>query len=445
MVARDSSGIQLVEANTEKAIFRIHRNAYKSAEVFAMEKEKIFSKCWLYLGHESEVTKNSDYITRRVGGRDLIFVRDRTGKVNAFYNSCTHRGAKVVRETRGNRKTYACDYHGWVFNPSGKLLSTSTEHGYKDDINEGGRLDLLHVARLENYRGFYFVNYNPKAISLYDYLDGARDALDTLCDQTDTRLVIMPGEHAYSTKANYKYLAENSYDGYHLPVVHASYMDFLRDRVAGNEVATRMVNDSVNAFARNGRARGLGNGHAILDSLVPTGRPVAQWNPVWGPEVKKEIDAKRAWMESKLGKERSDYIADYQKNLVIFPNLVINDIMAATIRVIEPESHNFMRVTGWAIAPEEESAALRKIRMDNFISFLGPAGFGSPDDIEMLELCQQGIEHSPIEWTEMSKGYGNAPDARYADGPPDDEVQIQAYWTQWDRVMRDIDSFEVKA
>ena len=444
MSNRDFAALRFVDASTEQKKFRIHRDAYKSPEVFALEKEKIFSRCWLYLGHESEVSNNGDYVTRRVGGRDIIFVRDRVGKVNAFYNTCTHRGAKVVRETRGNRKTYACDYHGWVFNPSGKLLSFSTDHGYEEGLNDDGRLDLQHVARLEQYRGFWFLNYNPKAISLHDYLAGARDALDTLCDQTATRLVIMPGEHAYSTKANYKYLAENSYDGYHLPVVHASYMDFLKDRVAGNEAAIKMINETVSQFGQNGRARGLGNGHAILESLVPTGRPVAQWNPAWGPEVKKEIEAKRAWLESKFGKERTDYISDYQKNLVIFPNLVINDIMAVTVRVIEPESPNYMRVIGWAIAPEEESDALRKIRMDNFVSFLGPAGFGSPDDIEMLELCQQGIEHSPVEWTEMSKGYGNAADARIAEGPPDDEVQIQAYWTQWDRVMRDIDSLEVK-
>ena len=375
---------QIVMSNTDAGIFRIHRDAYRSPEVFALEKEKIFSKCWLYLGHDSELSKNNDYLTRRVGGRDLIFARGRDAKVGAFYNACTHRGTKVVRETSGNRKTFACDYHGWVFNTSGKLLSTSSEHGYKDDLNADGRLDLNRVARLEDYRGFYFVNYNPKAISLYDYLDGARVALDNLCDQTETRLVVLPGEHAYSTRANYKFLVENSYDGYHLPVVHASYLDFLRDRVAGNEAALKMVTETVTKFSQNGRARGLGNGHAILDSLVPTGRPVAQWNPVWGPEIKKEIEAKRSWMESKFGKERTDYIADFQKNLVIFPNLVINDIQAATIRVIEPESQNYMKVIGWAIAPEEESAALRRIRLDNFISFLGPAGYGSPDDIEML-------------------------------------------------------------
>jgi len=164
--------------------------------------------------------------------------------------------------------------------------------------------------------------------------------------------------------------------------------------------------------------------------------------PMWGPEVKKEIDAKRAYLEAKVGKDKAEYIADYQKNLVIFPNLVINDILAATVRVVEPEGPDFMRVTAWAIGPKEESDELRRLRLDNFISFLGPAGFGSPDDIEMLELCQTGNAHSPIEWSEICKGFTGEGDVLHAQGRPDDENHIQAYWTQWDRIMRGLDTLE---
>ncbi len=432
----------LVDANRERRTFRVHRDAYRSAEIFSHEKELIFGRCWLYLGHQSELAKNGDFVTRRVGGRDLIFIRGRDGKISALYNNCTHRGARICRERKGTARNFACPYHGWIFNTSGKLLSTSTDHGYPEDLNASGRLDLRPVARLDNYRGFYFVNYNPGAISLHDYLDDARTAFDNLCDQAETELIILPGEHSYTIKANYKLMAENSYDGYHLTSVHGTYFEFLRDRAAGNEAAIRQLESTIQDYFTSGRTRSLGKGHAILDSMVPTGRPVAQWTPIWGPEIKKEIDAKRAYLEAKVGKEKADYIADYQKNLVIFPNLVINDILAATVRVIEPEGSDFMRVTAWAIGPKEESVALRQLRLDNFISFLGPAGFGSPDDIEMLELCQTGNAHSPIEWSEVSKGYSGEGDVLHAWGRPDDENHIQSYWTQWDRVMRGLDKLE---
>lgn len=432
----------LVHMDPAQNIFRVNREAYKSPEVYAKEMELIFSKCWLYLGHQSELQKPGDFVSRRVGGRDLIFVKARDGSYGAYYNNCTHRGARVCRERKGSAKTFACPYHGWVFDTSGKLKSTNTDHGYPANFNADGRLNLRAVARLENYRGFYFVNYNPNAISLPDYLDDACSALDNLCDQAETEMVILPGEHSYTVKANYKLMAENSYDGYHLPSVHGTYFDFLRDRAAGNETALKVLDSTINDYYTSGRTRSLGMGHAILDSMVPTGRPVAQWNPVWGPEIKKEIDAKRAYLEKKVGKEQADYIADYQKNLVIFPNLVINDILAATVRVVEPEGPDFMRVTAWAIGPKEESAALREIRLDNFVSFLGPAGFGSPDDIEMLEICQIGNAHSPVEWSEISKGFPGQGDLMHTIGRPDDENHIQSYWIQWDRVMRGIESLE---
>lgn len=433
----------LIDANREKGSFRVHRDAYRSKEVFEQEKKLIFSKCWLYLGHESELEKKGDFRSRRVGGRDIMFIKDKKGEYRAFYNTCTHRAAKICRVAKGNARTFTCSYHGWVFSSEGELKSRNSSTGYVDDINEDGHLDLRSVERLEEYRGFYFVNFNPKAISLYDYLDGARAAIDALCDQTEGRQIILSGDHSYTIRANYKLLCENSYDGYHLFPVHASYFDYLKDQMAGTE-GEKLIEQTLKSYNTAGCARSLGNGHAILDSYVPTGRPVAQWLPSLGLDTKDEVESKYASLVERYGKERADYIANTQKNLVIFPNLVINDILSCTVRVIEPESEDFIRVHAWAMGPEDESEKLRAIRLDNFVSFLGPAGFGSPDDIEMLEICQDAANHTPIEWSEISKGFGHAEDPMHAEGPPDDEIQMQAYWTMWDRVMRGIETLEEK-
>lgn len=434
---------KLVDIAPERNSFRVHRSSYRSPEVFEREKELIFSRCWLYLGHGTELKKKGDYITRRVGGRDLIFVRDSSDQIRALFNSCTHRGTPVCREAHGSSRNFTCPYHGWVFANTGELKSTnSSSGGYAENINADGHLNLRAVPRLEDYRGFWFVNFNPTAISLHDYLAGARAQIDAIYDQAASEQVILPGEHSYTVRANYKLLCENSYDGYHLGSVHASYIDFLKDQAAGTPAAG-MIDQQMANFATHGQARALGNGHGITESYVPTGRPVARWIPSWGTELKKEIDAKRAWLVQQYGEERAAYIAEVQKNLVIFPNLVINDILAVTVRVIEPEGPDFIRVTAWAMGPTEESEALRAIRLDNFISFLGPAGFGSPDDIEMLEMCQRGIEHTPIEWTELSKGMNWSGDPTGQAAPPDSEVHMQAYWHQWDQCMRGIDALDM--
>jgi p-cumate 2,3-dioxygenase alpha subunit len=434
---------RLVDIDHKRRRFRIHRDAYRDPAIFEREKELIFSKCWLYIGHASEVAKKGDFVARTIGGRDLIFIRSRSGDLNALFNSCTHRGTRICRDKRGTVKSFPCPYHGWVFNSEGKLVSMNTEEGFPPDINSDGNLDLRKAPRLEHYRGFYFVNFNANAISLREYLAGATDFLDSMCDQTESELVVLPGEHSYSINANFKYLCENSYDGYHLLPVHVSYLEFLDDRLkaTGDQSA---VNFIAKDFKKKGRGRGLGYGHGALESWVPTGRPVASWIPPWGPEIKKEIDAKRAWLEQKYGKERSDFISDVQKNLVIFPNLVINDNVGMIIRTIEPTSSTSMRVSSWALGPTDESDALRAIRLDNFVSFLGPAGFGSADDVEMLELCQRGINHTPVEWNELSKGMNGTEDCRVEVCGPDDEGHMRAYWTQWDRMIRSVDSLEVR-
>jgi p-cumate 2,3-dioxygenase subunit alpha len=425
---------QLVISDPAHGRFRVHRDSYRSEEIFQLERERIFSKCWLYLGHDTELPGKGDFVSRRVAGRDLIFIRSREGVPGAFFNTCTHRGAQVCRDKKGTTKSFSCPYHGWVYNTEGKLMSMNATRGFPADVNADGALNLRRVPRLEHYRGFYFVNYDASAISLSDYLAGAKEFLDLMCDQAEGEITIVPGEHAYAINANYKFLCENSYDGYHLLPTHISYLEFLdeQSKTTGKDSAVAFL---LNEYAKKGRGRGLGNGHGCLESWVASGRPVAQWIPAWGPELKKEIEETRARLVQRFGPERAGLIADVQKNMVIFPNLVINDNVGFTIRVIEPVNATTMRVNAWALAPVNESPRIRALRLDNFVSFLGPAGFGSADDVEMLELCQRGLQHAPVEWNEISKGMSDE-DLRTASCGPDDEGQMRAYWAQWDLLMR---------
>jgi p-cumate 2,3-dioxygenase alpha subunit len=162
---------------------------------------------------------------------------------------------------------------------------------------------------------------------------------------------------------------------------------------------------------------------------------VAQWIPAWGPEIKHEIDATLTRLVARFGEERAKRIADVQKNLVIFPNLVVNDNVGFTVRVMEPTGPGSMRVNAWALAPVNESPRMRSLRLDNFVSFLGPAGFGSADDVEMLELCQKGLDYTPVEWNEISRGFKPC-DPRTEVGGSTEEAQMRAYWAQWDHMMR---------
>jgi p-cumate 2,3-dioxygenase alpha subunit len=431
----------LVEVDRRRRTFRVNRAAYRNPDVFERERELIFSRCWLYLGFESEIEKPGDYVRRRIAGRELIFVRSRKDGPRAFYNTCTHRGVTLCREREGTNKVFTCPYHGWVFNTEGRLVDQGVAGGYPEDFNIDGRYNLMSVPRLENYRGFYFVNFNKDAISLEAYLAGAKEIIDLIMDQTEVGHTLIGRPHEYTIDANYKYLAENSYDGYHAPETHRTYFEFLSDRLrasGGDSAVTAMMGD----YPGGGRGAGLGMGHGYFEAWVPNGKPVASWIPPWGPEAKAEIDRIRDRITQNFGAERAKRICDHQKNLIIFPNLVINDHVSITVRMFQPVSVNKMRVTAWAMGPKDEIPLLRKIRLDNFLTFLGPAGFATPDDNEMLELAQVGVESTAVEWSDISRGMGEDGDLMTSAGPWTDENQMRAYWTQWDRIMGGAESLE---
>ena len=99
--------------------FRVHRSAMVSPAVHELERRRIFDRCWLYLGHESEVPNPGDYARRVVAERPLFFARTRDGGLAVFHNTCPHRGALVCRTDRGNAEAFRCFYHAWTFDTSG--------------------------------------------------------------------------------------------------------------------------------------------------------------------------------------------------------------------------------------------------------------------------------------------------------------------------------------
>ena len=411
----------------EHGRFLVHRSAYTSPEVFEEEKRRILRRSWVALGHESEVRNKGDFITRTVIDRELIFNRDVDGNVNAFYNTCRHRGAAICREPRGNRKRFVCPYHGWAYKSSGELFDQHSTFGYGERFNDGGFYNLTSVPKIAQRAGFYFVNFDADAIPLDEYLADAGPMLDAIAEQSAVGMEVVRGCHEYEIKANYKLICENSYDGYHLDITHSSYVDYMRTMMRGVPVSQMKI---------QGGARSLGNGHACFELEIPTGRPVAQWLPVWGDEARVAIEAKKEELVARLGKAKADRISVTNRNMVIFPNSIINDQQTVLLRTVTPTAHNRMIIRAWSIGPIDEGPVLRRIRNEGALSFLGPGGFATPDDVEMLELCQKGFEMSDVEWNDMSKGF--RPDEktlRDTDEHFDNELQMRAYWTRWDQLM----------
>lgn len=426
-------GSGYVQVDPARRHFRVDRRAYSDEEIFLRERDTLFRRCWLYAGHGSEIPEAGDFVARRIGGYDLILTRDKGGTVRAFFNACTHRGSTVCREAKGRTRVFTCPYHGWVFDAqTGKLRDQGTKSGYPEGFNADGLYDLPRVPRLDSYRDFHFVNYNAKAIPLVDYLAGTAEYLDLVADQSETGMEIIAGGQEVRSSGNWKLLIENSYDAYHGPSLHKSYFEFLDTRVAGqNMVATQ-----------KGEGFGLGNGHGAFEIELRSGRPVAQWIPPFGEAAKPRIEAVKRRLVERLGEARAERIAEHQRNLIIFPNLVINDNIGLSVRTVFPESPGRMSAYIWAMGTRGEDPLLRKIRLDNYLTFVGPGGFATPDDFEAFLLCQRGIDHAPGGWSDISKGMAADGELLYGRGDFTDEAQMRAWWAQWDRLVSGAERLE---
>ncbi|MES1990995.1 MAG: aromatic ring-hydroxylating dioxygenase subunit alpha [Pseudomonadota bacterium] len=410
----------LVDDRSGQGIFRVSRRAFTEQSVLEHEQRELFNKCWLYLGHESEVAKPGDFLTRSVAGRKIIFARNKEGKVTGFFNTCPHRGAMVCREKQGSANMFRCFYHSWAFDLDGKLITRPGNECYAEDANANGEHNLVSPARLEEYRGLFFVCFDDNVVDLPTYLGKTKEFIDLVMDQSETGMEVIGGTQEYGFRANWKLLAENSIDGYHGLPTHATYFDYLMS-TNGN------LGDNATKISK---PHDLGQGHTVIEYGAPWARPIAKSVPAWGEEGEAQAAALRAGLTKRFGQERAERIAFTNRNMLIFPNFVINDIMAITLRTFEPVGPGQMRVNAWALAPIGEAPEARQRRLYNFLEFLGPGGFATPDDCEALALCQEGYANSgEAGWNDISKGLNQERPTN------EDEVQMRAFWREWSRRM----------
>ncbi len=127
--ARGMTGSELAD----QATGLVSRDIFVDAELYEIEKERVFARCWLFVGFEDQVKKPGDYFISRMGEESVILSRDRDNTIHVFLNSCRHRGMKVCRYDEGNTPVFTCPYHGWSYAGDGSLVGVPR---YKDAYRE---------------------------------------------------------------------------------------------------------------------------------------------------------------------------------------------------------------------------------------------------------------------------------------------------------------------
>lgn len=210
-----------VSAQLSKPGFAIDPYFYRSHVTYQTELEQILYKSWLYAGHVSQIPNDGDYFLFELGEDSIIVSRDNNhpnekDNIQVMHNVCRHRGARVCEEHSGNRKSFVCPYHGWVYNIDGSLkLARHMEHveGFSSQDYS------LKAVRFEVFQGLIFINCDPDAADFRAPLEkmtvqlGAYDLANAKV--ADSKL--------YRVDANWKLVLENYLECYHCATSHRSY------------------------------------------------------------------------------------------------------------------------------------------------------------------------------------------------------------------------------
>jgi phthalate 3,4-dioxygenase subunit alpha len=120
----------------------IPAHVYGDPEIFALERDRLFTRSWVFLAHESEIPEPGDYVVRRVLADSFIVARDEDGVVRVMFNMCLHRGMQVCRAEMGNASHFRCPYHAWTYRNDGRLAGLpfhAEAYGGEDGFPRAGQ------------------------------------------------------------------------------------------------------------------------------------------------------------------------------------------------------------------------------------------------------------------------------------------------------------------
>ena len=186
---------------------------YTTVEFTELEIEHIFRREWFCVGRASALSEPGDYMTCDLAGQPIAVLRGRDGELRAMSNVCLHRMSTLL-QGRGNTRSIVCPYHAWTYNLDGTLRGAPAM-----DKNQSFCKDqyALPKVRCEEWLGWVFVTLNPDAQPVSDRLSEVGEMVSgyDMTNYTETFFE----EHLWDT--NWKVLAENFMESYHLPVCHA--------------------------------------------------------------------------------------------------------------------------------------------------------------------------------------------------------------------------------
>ena len=392
--------------------FRLHHDE----AIYQQEMERIFrGPTWNYLCLEAEIPNPGDFRTTWVGDTPVIVSRGKAGAVHAFVNRCSHRGAMIVRELRGNAERLVCLYHRWCYSNAGELTGLPFRKGLKGEGGMPADFDMEAVSpqklRVANLHGVLFGTFSDRAEPLADYLGEFGTGM---VKRFFPRPVKILGYSRQRIAGNWKLYAENLRDTYHASLLHEFLVTFGLDR----------------ATQRGGVEMDARHRHNITYTYMGTDSD-AEAAELYGQQ---NLRADRLALEdtSMLRYQREFDDGRSMATSAVFPNVAFarfNNTMAT--RQIQPKGTNAFVLVWTCFGYANDEPELRAHRL-NQMKLLGPGGYVSMEDSEAIEIVHRATRSAFGKSAVVEVGGGGA----IADCPfRVTDVPVRGFWSYYAEVM----------
>ena len=366
------SGSQLVH----KAKGLVSRDIFVDPQIYEIEKERVFARCWLFVGFEDQVRKPGDYFISRMGEESVILSRDRDNTIHVFLNSCRHRGMKVCRYDEGNTPVFTCPYHGWSYAGDGSLVGVPRyKDAYREELDKS-QWGLAEVAQLTNFHGGIWATWDSNAPSFEEYVGDVKYGLDLFYNKPDGSEadIEVLGVLKWLFPANWKFGAENFLaDSYHGTTTHQS-VQLVGINPAGGQgrsVASRRIRDDAShtfEVSHHGSGR-------LGFSIAPEDDP---YHPTYldKPVVEEYYREAHMRREKLMGK----HSRLHSGNGNVFPNATQGTHQS--VCVWHPAGPDGTECWRWYYVHRDMPQEVKDMLLHYFMRYGGPVGLTEMDDME---------------------------------------------------------------
>lgn len=199
----------------------LRADAYTEEKWFDADLKSILSRTWQWVCHVEKTREPGSYLTVEIAGQPIAVVRDKEGKLRAFYNVCKHRAHELL-SGEGNTSRIMCPYHAWIYKLDGKLVRAPHTENLENFSTEEICLDAV---RVEEFCGFVFVNLDPTAVSLSEQSGNLETEIRHWAPDVDQ--LTFGHRLTYDIKSNWKNVVDNFLECYHCPTAHKDFCNLV--------------------------------------------------------------------------------------------------------------------------------------------------------------------------------------------------------------------------